>query len=291
MTTFIDFARSHGVQIDPARFVAGEKIRRCGTIDKPKSTTGAWFWDGSRGFVWNWAGEARPQWFEDPTAKPWTDAEKRAWALRQQTDKATREAGYRNAALRSDIMLRSAVLQPHNYLAFKGFKDEAGFVAEDGALLVPMRSMSGDLQGLQVIRWLDDERRYEKRMAPGMRAKGAVFRIGRPQARETMLVEGYATGLSVAAAQRSVGIAASVLVCFSDSNMVHVAPMAKGRCMVFADNDKSGAGERAAVETGFPYCMSDTVGEDANDLHQRAGLMAVCKLLMEVRMASKAPMT
>lgn len=281
--TFIDFARAHGVQIDPSRFMPGEKIRRCGTVDKPRSTNGAYFWDGSRGFVWNWAGEARPQWFEDPAAKPWTDAEKRAWALRQQTDKAEREAGYNNAALRADITLRSATLQQHNYLAFKGFKDERGFVGEDGALLIPMRSLTGRLQGLQVIRWLDDERRYEKKMSPGMRAKGAVFRIGRPQARETILVEGYATGLSVAAAQRSVGIPASVLVCFSDSNMVHVAPLVQGRCMVFADNDKSGAGERAAIETGLPYCMSETLGNDANDDHQAHGLMAVARKVMDLR--------
>lgn len=284
MTTFIDFARAHGVQIEPSRFMPGERIRRCGTVDKPKSTNGAWYWDGSRGFVWNWSGEARPQWFEDQNAKPWTDAEKRAWALRQQTDKATREAGYKNAALRADIALRSAKLQTHNYFEFKGFKDELGFVAEDGSLLIPMRALSGRLQGLQVIRWIEDERRYEKKMTPGMRAKGAVFRIGRPQAPETILVEGYVTGLSVASAQRSVGMPASVLVTFSDSNMVHVAPMVQGRCMVYADNDKSGAGERAAKETGLPYCMSDTVGNDANDDHQSIGLIAVAKKIMEVRM-------
>lgn len=77
---------------------------------------------------------------------------------------------------------------------------------------------------------------------------------------------------------------ASVLVCFSDSNMVHVASLlTKGKRLVFADNDKSGAGERAARETGLRFCMSPNVGEDANDVHVRGGLMPVCALLMEAR--------
>ena len=41
---------------------------------------------------------------------------------------------------------------------------------------------------------------------------------------------------------------------------------------VVADNDASGTGERIAKEIGWPYWMSDTVGEDANDYHQRKGL-------------------
>jgi putative DNA primase/helicase len=42
--------------------------------------------------------------------------------------------------------------------------------------------------------------------------------------------------------------------------------------MVVADNDESGTGERIAKQTGLPYWMSDRVGEDANDYHQRVGL-------------------
>jgi putative DNA primase/helicase len=85
-------------------------------------------------------------------------------------------------------------------------------------------------------------------------------------------------------AARQMRLNAVVLVCFSDSNMVHVASLLKGgRRYVFADNDKSGAGERAAKDTGLPYCMSPTLGDDANDLHKREGLLAVCALLMQVR--------
>ena len=72
MSGFVDFARAHGLAIDPARLMAGERIRRCGTVDKPKSTNGAYFWDGSRGWVFNWSTEARVQWFEDKNATAWT---------------------------------------------------------------------------------------------------------------------------------------------------------------------------------------------------------------------------
>ena len=39
----------------------------------------------------------------------------------------------------------------------------------------------------------------------------------------------------------------------------------------------------AAQQAGLAYCMSDVVGEDANDLHQRAGVFAVAAKLMEAR--------
>ena len=51
MSGFISFARAHGLDINPAKFFPGEKIRRCGTVDKPKSSNGAYFWDGERGWV------------------------------------------------------------------------------------------------------------------------------------------------------------------------------------------------------------------------------------------------
>lgn len=284
MTTFIDFARAHGVEIDPGRFVPSDRIRRTGTVDKPRSTNGAYYWNGDRGWVFNWATEARVQWFEDKNAKPWTPEEKRAWADRRRAAEQAQVQGHRRAAQRAGEMLAASKPAEHNYLHMKGFPLMLGLVNAEGDLLIPMRHLAtNELQGVQVIRWLESERRYDKKMIPGMRAKGAVFRIGSKQAKETFLCEGYATGLSIEAALRSIGFHAAVLVCFSANNMEHIAPMVAGRVFVFADNDKSGAGEAAAIATGKPYCMSDVQGEDANDVHTRAGLMAVCKLLMEVR--------
>ena len=146
-----------------------------------------------------------------------------------------------------------------------------------------MSWLEWNVVGLQVIRWVEADRAYEKKMLPGMRAKGAVFWLGDKKAPETFLCEGYSTGLSISAALRSVGLRASVLVCFSAGNLAHVAPLIQGKAFVFADHDKSGTGEQAAKQTGLPYCMAPEVGMDANDLHKSAGLMAVCQQLMKVR--------
>ena len=281
---FIEFARAHGVEIDPSRLFASERIKRCGTTDKPNGTNGAYFWDGQRGWVFNWSAEARVQWFSDERTQPWTEEEKAAWRAKRQAAIASQDQGYQRAALRAAEMMRSAKPSEHNYLHNKGFPDAQGFVSEDGALLIPMRDLqTNNLHGVQVIRWDEESRRFTKKMTPGMRAKGAVFRMGEKTAPETFLVEGYATGLSVHAALRSVGLRASVMVCFSANNMELIARQIRGRAFVFADNDKSGTGEKSAQATGLPYCMSPIEGEDANDLHARAGLMAVCAQLMAVR--------
>ena len=95
---FINFARAHGLEIDPGRLYPGEKIRRCGTVEKPKSTNGAYFWDGARGWVFNWASEARVQWFNDRDAQPWTEAEKATWKAKRQAAAATQEQEHRRAA-------------------------------------------------------------------------------------------------------------------------------------------------------------------------------------------------
>ena len=68
---------------------------------------------------------------------------------------------------------------------------------------------------------------------------------------------------------------------------MQVGQAVQGRACVFADHDKSGAGQQAAEQTGLPWCMSHIEGEDANDLHQRAGVLAVRQLLMQVRLQGR----
>ena len=58
-----------------------------------------------------WDGDGQWYWFKDQNAKPWTDAEKRAWAMEQREAEATRERGYRRAATKADIQLRACKQQ------------------------------------------------------------------------------------------------------------------------------------------------------------------------------------
>lgn len=193
-------------------------------------------------------------------------------------------AGHKRAAARAGEVIKGCKPGTHNYLRSKQLPDAIGLVNAENELVVPMRSLdTNELVGAQVIRWLMEPREWEKKMLPGMRAKGAVLRLGPRQSGECWLVEGYATGLSVEAALRRLSVKASVLVCFSAHNLVHVASGVSGRRFVFADHDASSAGQRAAKDTGLPFCMSPVLGEDANDMHARAGLMAVSKLMMEAR--------
>ncbi|MFM0302884.1 hypothetical protein PQQ99_22455 [Paraburkholderia sediminicola] len=280
MREFTEFALAHGVLIRDLD--SSGRIRRCPTVEHPRSSNGAYLWDGRRGFCFAWDGAAEPHWFNDPTAAPWTEADKRAFAAKHKAARCQRVMRQQRVAQQASKLLQTAKLDEHNYFHFKGLPLARGLVLPDGCLFVPMRSLSGGLQGAQIIRWDRNSRRYEKRMLAGMKARGAVFRIGPPKATQTFLCEGYATGLSIDAAAHQMHLNASVVVTFSDSNLAFVAPFVTGRKYVFADHDASGAGERAARATDLPYCMSDSVGEDANDLHVRAGLMAVCQKLMGV---------
>jgi putative DNA primase/helicase len=196
---------------------------------------------------------------------------------------ARKHRAYRAAAEAAQKVIEQSELKTHYYLNSKGLPDVVALVS-DQTLIVPMRNLeTNQVQGMQTIDWLPGERRWEKKMAFGMRAKGAVLRLGNQRAKETFLVEGYATGLSIELALRRLRLNASVLVSFSASNLAYVATMIKGQAFVFADNDVSLAGETAAKKTSLPFCMSDVVGEDANDLHQRAGMVALCKMIIDVR--------
>ena len=281
--SFIDFARAHGVEIDYSTLYASERIRRTGTTEKPRSKNGAFFWDGRRGWVMDWSGDAKVKWYDDPNARPWTDQEKREWVEKRKAQQSDQQAKYDQVAAQAEKVLKSAKMNTHAYLQVKGFKDEQGLVLSD-TLLIPMRNViTNRLQGFQQISWDIEERKYEKKMLVGMRAKNAVFCFGSRTAGEAWLVEGFATGLSVHQALRSCGMQASVVVCFSASNLVQVADQIKGKRYVFADNDASGAGQKAAQATELPWVMADEENWDANDLHVKKGLFSVVAKLMSAK--------
>jgi putative DNA primase/helicase len=281
--SFIDFARAHGVEIDHAKLYPSDRIKRTGTVEKPKSGNGAYFWNGQRGWVMDWSGEARVIWYEDPHAKPWTDDEKRAWMEKRRSQQTDQQQKYDQVATQAEMTLKSAKIDHHNYLAYKGFKEEKGLVL-DNKLLIPMRNVvSNKLQGYQQIYWNSEEMNYEKKMLFGMRAKNSVFYIGGRAADESWLVEGFATGLSLHQALRSCGLKASVVVCFSASNLVQVADQIPNKRFIFADNDASQTGQKVAESTGLPWTMADEEGWDANDLHTKKGLFNVVAKIMELK--------
>lgn len=297
---FLDFARAHGVLID--HLIADGRIHRCPTEAHPRKRNGAYCWDGCRGWCHAWDSDGETHFFNDPDAKPWTSHEKQAFIDSQRAQAREKARRHARAAQEATAMLARAQWAPAAYMAYKGFRERLprhtkpewrhGYAwVVDGAMFIPMKSLVGDIVGAQLIRRVPNPDRpgqliHEKKMLPGTRAKGAVFRFGNEHARVTWLCEGFATGLSVKLALEQMRFPDAVLCCFSDSNLVHVAPHVPGRKLVFADNDASGAGERAAKATGLPYCMSPYEGQDANDLHmddKRGGLFKVQALMQRGR--------
>lgn len=280
--SFTNFAQAHGLIIN--NLYPSQKIKRCPTVDKPRSTNGAYFFDGERGWVFRWDAEATVQWWHDPNAKPWTEEQKADLRKRQQAEaKARREEQTRVAKLAENI-LSQCELKPHGYLDSKGFVGVAGLVL-DSVLHIPMRNaLNNQIQGLQRIEMIDGK--YSKKFMYGQSSKDAVLYLGDRANPRRIFCEGYSTGLSIQTALKQMKMPFTVVVCFSAKNLRNVAALLGGG-YVFADNDKEDsmgrrAGQNAAIDTGLPWVMSDMEGEDANDLHQRAGIYALCKKIQEL---------
>jgi putative DNA primase/helicase len=165
------------------------------------------------------------------------------------------------AAIKAKELLNGSVLATHPYLKSKGFPEEQGWV-NDKKLIIPMR-IDGELVGCQVV-----DADGGKKFLFGQKTANASFDFDNKG--KHYLCEGYATALSLRHALRSLKRNYVIHVCFSAGNLLKLAQKFGG--FVIADNDESGTGERVAKQTGLPYWMSDVVGEDANDAHQRLGL-------------------
>jgi phage/plasmid primase-like uncharacterized protein len=262
--TFIDFCRAHGVVIDTLPPVGAWKRYR--TIDKPGHRNGAVKYMGDHGFCQNHA--------TAESVSSWRD-EGDSMIAKQGVQRIAREAAQEtvrnNARARekANWILSQCEARTHAYTVSKGFPDEAMNVwkSENGPVaVVPMR-IGRDIVGAQLI-----DEAGEKKFLFGQRSGGAqfVFSNNGPH----ILCEGYATALSARYALRNIKRGYTLHVCFSAGNMKKIAAELEGG-IVLADNDASGTGERVAREIGWPYWMSDRVGEDANDYHQRIGLFAL----------------
>ena len=270
---FEDFARVHGLilnglQLD--RWVATP------TEDHPRSSNGRYKFLGNVGFVQNWATMDKPAtWFaeghtiDSPQIKKSID-DSRARQI-EAAERASKKAGW---------ILHQTELKSHPYLVSKGFPEELGNVwVKDGKelLVIPMR-IDGRIVGVQLI---NDE--GNKKFLHGQTTKGASFCInakGIP-----IFCEGYATALSIRECMKASNIKYAIYVCFSASNMKHIARTVGGGFIV-ADNDPNCIGEKTAKETGKPYWLSETVGHDFNDHHMSIGTFRASQSLKKALLSA-----
>ena len=259
---FISFCRAHGVLIDfpPPLGV----WRRYPTDDHPKKRNGAVKFMGDHGFVQNHAIDTEVSVWQPETP---IKIDRKKIAKDLAAVEAKRRADQEDAVRRAAFIMGETLLGKHEYLDSKGFEGaEDRIWGHEGkkTLVVPMR-VDGHLVGCQLI-----ESDGSKKFLYGQRTSNAEMVIDNKGVH--ILCEGYATALSIQAALRKMSRRYTIHVCFSAGNMKKIAEgLPDG--LVIADNDKSGTGERVAKEIGWKYWMSDVVGEDANDTHQRIGLL------------------
>lgn len=258
--TFEDFARLHGLIV--TTLVPG-KWMAVPTEDHPHKRNGRYKWLGDVGWVQNWATMQAPEIWRSETRDFKAAAVRRAL---KDSDRERQELAQR-AAKKAGWIMHQARPDTHPYLKRKGFPDQVGNVwtTEDGQslLVIPMRA-GGRLIGCQLI---DSE--GHKKFLYGQQTKGASFVIdarGIP-----IFCEGYATALSVRAVMQAMKVRYTLYTCFSAGNLKDVARSVPGGIVV-ADHDPNGVGEKAARDANKPYWLSDTIGEDFNDFHQRVGL-------------------
>ena len=256
----ISYCRAHGILIDHVPPIG--QWKRYQTDDHPHKRNGAVKFMGTHAFVQNHAVDSEVSVWkpDDSEVINYTKIARMA----QEADK-DRLKKQQEAKEKADRMIQESVFAFHPYLKSKGFPEETGNVwvrDKEKILLIPMR-VDNVVVGCQTISEDGD-----KKFLFGQRTSDATFVFN--NGGDPYLCEGYATALSLRYALRGLKKKYTIYVCFSAGNLLKVAQKTGG--MVVADNDASGTGERIAKQTGLPYWISDRVGEDANDYHQRVGL-------------------
>lgn len=273
--SFVNFCRALGIIIDTPPPIG--VWRRYPTVDKMKHRNGAVKFMGDHGFAQNHAIDTEVSVWSDSSV---TEGQKRDFqklAMQAEIDRARMQ---KQAADKAAAILKQCKFGKHDYLKAKGFEEEEGNIwAFDGRqlLVIPMR-VEGHLIGLQII---DED--FSKKFLYGQRTAGAEFCFDNKGVH--VICEGYATGLSIRKALKSMKKRYSIHICFSAGNMKKIAAKLPGGLIV-ADNDASATGENTAKEIGWPYWMSPDSGFDFNDHHQKYGLLksalSLTKKLAEV---------
>ena len=234
---------------------------------------------------------------------------------RERQERAEKARRANKAAAHVERIVAACEQRPHDYLKAKGFPEAIGLVhPESGHLVIPVRNSAGQVRSAEYI-----TPEGEKKFHPGGQIKGNFVRLREPNSLgRVVLVEGYATGLSVRAALRARYWPAEVWACLMSGNFQAVGAQAKAAGhSVYAvpDHDwwrcknrhaweaplnppqekcpecgKSGrdisppAGERAAAALGCPYWLPPKAGMDANDVHIGMGLDALADALRTFRL-------
>ncbi|MBU2788922.1 AAA family ATPase [Acidithiobacillus sp. VAN18-1] len=234
----------------------------------------------------SWRGGWTESWQAERGA-PMTEAERAAFramvAKAKQDVEAERRAEYAAAAERAQKAWETAAPAPddHPYLVAKKIDPDGLRVASDGRLMAPVHGPDGALQTLQYI-----GPDGGKMFLSGGKMAGGRFAIQTREDGPLVLVEGIATGKSIASAMPD----ASVAACFSATNLAAVAKDLRAKhparnIVIAGDDDTRTAGnpgrtkaELAAQEIGAQAVFPPD-GGDWNDYRRAHGIEATSAAL------------
>lgn len=223
--------------------------------------------------------------------REFTAEEKAAWKRRMDEQRAARdaEAARQRASAASQaaaLWSRATPANGHAYLERKGIAGAAAAASSrelDGILLVPVKHGPRELVGLQRI-----DADGGKKFLHGTPAGGGYTTIGKPGTGPVVIVEGYATGLTV---HQATGFC--VVIAFNAGNLEAVARKIRAAMpdtvlIIGADDDAFTEGNPgitaatlAARAVGARVVKPTWVdaergrGTDFNDLKEAEGLQAV----------------
>jgi putative DNA primase/helicase len=273
------------------------EIVRCPMRDQKKGKLNGWYiyfgTDYSSGIAggvygdWRYAGESH--YWSSISDRDMTPQQRQAYELSvkaaQQKQAAERKARQDESAAEAQQILKDAPLAiAHDYLTRKQVKPY-GVHASEGALLVPMRDVSGEVRSLQRIYPNGD-----KRFLAGGQVTGCFHLIGSTLTEPTYVCEGYATGATIHQLTNK-----AVVVAFNSGNLEPTVKALREagnqhQLIVCADNDRQtegnpgvtaanrAAGEFLGVSVVAPE-FNGTEGTDFNDLHISEGAAAVMRCL------------
>lgn len=182
------------------------------------------------------------------------------------------------------------------YYEQTGYVDKRSFIPNNRRnpyLVFPILGSSGLLESVQII----DNWKNEKHFKSGLPLSGRFYPLLESDSKRNLIFacEGFATGLSIFEATNRVTI-----VCLNCGNLPKGIQGATTyllnywklketprefyrRFVIVADNDRSRAGEDAAIEAcnelGCSYVLIPDEGMDANDFHHKYGLKALGQIL------------
>lgn len=269
---FVNFARDYGLIVNHIEY---DKWVSTPTEDHPQKRNGRYKILGDVGWVQNWATMDKPV--------TWMANGSNQKQIRQQIHQSmtNRQQKAQEASSKAKWIMSQCSLEKHPYLVAKGFQNEYANCFDKGSvklLTIPMY-IAETMVGCQLI-----DEQGGKKFLNGQISKGASFIIGTKGT--PIFCEGFATALSIRDTMNHLHIPYKIYVCFSASNIKFIARDIRGG-FIIADNDANCVGERSAKETGKPYWLSDTTGEDFNDYHMRVGNAKASQALKKVLISLK----